>query len=83
MSNIVSLKKKPDEETENKENKNTVSISKKSDDDLEFEDMMKERFSEEKISEETQAPALTDERLREMNKKLPDWNLEPPFTFLK
>lgn len=27
--------------------------------------------------------SFMDERLREMNKKLPDWNLEPPFSFLK
>ena len=26
---------------------------------------------------------VSDQRLREMNKKLPDWDLEPPFSFLK
>ena len=26
---------------------------------------------------------VTDERLKEMNKKLPSWNLEPPHSFLK
>ena len=26
---------------------------------------------------------VSDERLKEMNKKLPTWNLEPPFSSLK
>lgn len=26
---------------------------------------------------------VSDERLREMNKRLPAWNLEPPFSSLK
>ena len=26
---------------------------------------------------------VSDERLKEMNKKLPAWNLEPPFSSLK
>lgn len=26
---------------------------------------------------------VSDQRLKEMNKKLPDWDLEPPFSFLK
>jgi len=26
---------------------------------------------------------ISDERLKEMNKKLPDWDLEPPYSFLK
>ena len=26
---------------------------------------------------------VSDERLREMNKRLPAWNLEPPFSALK
>lgn len=25
----------------------------------------------------------SDERLKEMNKRLPSWSLEPPFSFLK
>lgn len=50
-------------------------------DDLEFENMMKERFDE-TLSSDSEAK-FTDERLKEMNKKLPSWNLEPPFTFLK
>lgn len=29
------------------------------------------------------AAAEVNERLKEMNKKLPSWNLEPPHTFLK
>ena len=26
---------------------------------------------------------ISDERLKEMNKKLPEWSLEPPYSFLK
>jgi len=26
---------------------------------------------------------ISDERPKEMNKKLPDWDLEPPYSFLK
>lgn len=50
-------------------------------DDLEFEDMMKERFDE-SLNEDS-APGSKDERFKEMNKKLPSWDLEPPFTYLK
>lgn len=27
--------------------------------------------------------AATSERLKDVNKKLPNWNLEPPFDFIK
>jgi len=52
------------------------------DDELEFENMMKEHFDESSMSEGS-GSAFTDERLKEMNKKLPNWDLEPPFNFLK
>lgn len=53
-------------------------------DDLDFEAMMQEKirdnFGEAAADNSDRA---TDERLREMNKKLPSWNLEPPLKFLK
>ena len=39
----------------------------------------KENFS----SNEGDTYDVSDERLKEMNKKLPNWSLEPPFSFLK
>ena len=32
---------------------------------------------------EEDIPKATNEKLKDMNKKLPDWDLEPPFTYLK
>ena len=29
------------------------------------------------------AASVTDERLKEVNKKLPSWDLEPPMNFIK
>lgn len=53
-------------------------------DDLEFEKMMEEKlkdnFGPTSASGSEQATA---QKLKEMNKKLPSWNLEPPYTFLK
>lgn len=50
--------------------------------DLDFEQMMEQR-----IRDNFAAPAanvqVADERLQEMSKRLPDWSLEPPYSFLK
>ena len=51
--------------------------------DQDFEAMMEQR-TRENFSAPAQAGAsATNERLKEMNKKLPSWNLEPPYSFLK
>ena len=34
-------------------------------------------------SQENKGYDVSDERLREMNKRLPSWNLEPPYSALK
>ena len=48
-----------------------------------FEAMMEQRIRE-NFSAPAQAGASAgNERLREMNKKLPAWSLEPPYSFLK
>ena len=53
-------------------------------DDLEFEKMVSKKMSTNFGSAPmTAAEEATSERLKEMNKKLPSWNLEPPFTFIK
>jgi len=47
-----------------------------------------EQIMEQRIRDNFAAPAnakstISDERLIEMNKKLPSWSLEPPYSFLK
>lgn len=44
-----------------------------------FEDLIDSRFANEGDGPVT----IADERLQEMSKKLPDWSLEPPYTYLK
>lgn len=46
--------------------------------DLSFEEMM-QNFT----SPVAEGMEISDERLQEMNKKLPEWSLEPPYSFLK
>ena len=50
-------------------------------DEFEFEKMMEERIKDN--FSVSSADEIVDERLKEMNKKLPSWDLEPPFTFIK
>lgn len=52
--------------------------------DADFEAMMQQKLdSEFGAANADTSDKATSERLREMNKKLPAWNLEPPFTYLK
>jgi len=53
-------------------------------DELDFESLqegLKENFGT--GASEDRSGMVTDERLKEMNKKLPSWSLEPPLKFLK
>ena len=58
-----------------KENKNP-----KMDD---FETMMEARIRENFNTPAQSGASASNERLREMSKKLPSWSLEPPYSFLK
>lgn len=49
----------------------------------EFESMMEERIRENFNTPVQSGASASNDRLREMNKKLPSWSLEPPFSFLK
>lgn len=49
----------------------------------EFESMMEERIRENFTTPAQSGASASNDRLREMNKKLPNWSLEPPFSFLK
>lgn len=51
--------------------------------DLQFEQMMEQRLKENFSSQTQENAGMNDERLKEMNKKLPSWSLEPPYSFLK
>jgi len=59
----------------NKKEKNTQ--------DVEFEQMMEQRIRDNFATPNKNNVQISDERLKEMSKKLPDWSLEPPYSFLK
>ena len=48
-----------------------------------FEAMMEARIRENFNTPAQSGASASNERLREMNKKLPSWSLEPPYSFLK
>jgi len=49
----------------------------------EFESMMEARIRENFNTPAQTGASASNERLREMSKKLPAWSLEPPYSFLK
>lgn len=55
----------------------------KNDQELEFEQLMAQRIRDNFSAPVSGGAEISDERLKEMSKKLPDWSLEPPYSFLK
>ena len=53
------------------------------DTNAEFEQMMEQRLRDYTQSSGAQNVEISDERLKEMSKKLPSWSLEPPYSYLK
>lgn len=51
--------------------------------DTEFEQIMEQRIRDNFSTPNKGNAQISDERLKEMSKKLPDWSLEPPYSFLK
>ncbi|HRN21584.1 MAG TPA: hypothetical protein PLL13_09490 [Prevotella sp.] len=51
--------------------------------DMEFEQMMEQRIRDNFAAPNADNVEISDERLKEMSKKLPSWSLEPPYSFLK
>lgn len=49
----------------------------------EFESIMEARIRENFNTPAQSGATASNDRLREMNKKLPNWSLEPPYSFLK
>ena len=50
---------------------------------LELGELLEQRIQENFGSGDQGAYDVSDDRLKEMNKKLPSWSLEPHFSFLK
>lgn len=51
--------------------------------DMEFEAMMEQRIQAHFTDADQSKTDVSSEKLKEMNKKLPSWSLEPPYSFLK
>lgn len=51
--------------------------------EMEFEAMMEQRIQANFADAGQPKADVSNERLKEMNKKLPSWSLEPPYSFLK
>ncbi len=51
--------------------------------DMDFEELMRQRIQENFSTGNSGPVEISDERLKEMSKKLPEWSLEPPYSFLK
>ena len=50
--------------------------------EMDFETMMEKRIQT-NFAAPGQKADVSNARLKEMNKKLPSWSLEPPYSFLK
>lgn len=48
-----------------------------------FEKMMEERIRKSFSKPADSGNKASNQKLQEMSKRLPEWSLEPPFTFLK
>lgn len=55
---------------------------KKTQQDLDFENFTQGRLNK-NYGGSSSSDTATKERLKDVNKKLPSWNLEPPYDFIK
>ena len=55
----------------------------KNNQELDFEQLMQQRIRDNFNTNAGAGVQIADERLKEMSKKLPEWSLEPPYSFLK
>lgn len=58
-------------------------MSEENKNEMNFEDMMEKRLQENFAEAKGSQMDVSNERLKEMNKKLPSWSLEPPYNFLR
>ena len=53
------------------------------DEEMDFEAMMQRRIQENFSEANRPKTDASNDRLKEMNKKLPAWSLEPPYSFMR
>ncbi|MDO4623172.1 MAG: hypothetical protein Q4B22_09485 [Eubacteriales bacterium] len=51
--------------------------------EMDFETMMEQRIQQNFSEAGGPKAEVSNARLKEMNKKLPSWSLEPPYSFLR
>lgn len=51
--------------------------------EMDFEAMMEQRIQQNFSEAKGPKTDVSNERLKEMSKKLPSWSLEPPYSFLR
>ena len=51
--------------------------------EMDFEQMMEQRMQANFAGANGGNSSASNERLKEMNKKLPSWSLEPPYSFIR
>lgn len=51
--------------------------------EMDFEQMMEQRMQANFAGANGANTSESNERLKEMNKKLPSWSLEPPYSFIR
>lgn len=51
--------------------------------EMDFEQMMEQRMQANFDGANGANESASNERLKEMNKKLPSWSLEPPYSFIR
>lgn len=51
--------------------------------EMDFEQMMEQRMQANFAGTNGANTSASNERLKEMNKKLPSWSLEPPYSFIR
>lgn len=60
-----------------------MSDTKMNNEEMNFETMMEQRLQANFTEANKAGVEVSNERLKEMNKKLPSWSLEPPYSFLR
>lgn len=60
-----------------------MSDTKMNNEEMNFEAMMEQRLQANFTEANKAGVEVSNERLKEMNKKLPSWSLEPPYSFLR
>lgn len=57
--------------------------NKNKNEEMDFEQMMEQRMQTNFAGVDEANASASNERLKEMNKKLPSWSLEPPYSFIR